>query len=400
MRIIHLTNTDEGGAGIAVKRTHQRLIDLGYESILIVKKDVRDNDSTIKKLYKRVKNKFSQQTIYSEKYCFFSKNELIKQSNNKLLSKIKDHDILIFYWIGDGFINLETIKEINNYKRVKIFWYSVDMAPFTGGCHYFWNCLGYTQKCENCPAVLSGDTNLPKLQFEIKNEIAKEIEINILASSFTGLSLMKKSNIKYYNYSVLPYAINTEVFNLSKKKNANSIKKIFFNAQNVTDPRKGYNILVEIIITLKNLLLNKDYLIEFMCVDNISSFQHLESPNLKFVNYDKPINSELSLANLYNQADLFLCTSIEDLSPLMVNEALLCGVPVITFNNASNSEYITNGVNGILIDNFNIKLFANSIFDFTIGKYNFSDALEIRNSILPIHEKQNWSINFKKILNA
>ena len=77
-----------------------------------------------------------------------------------------------------------------------------------------------------------------------------------------------------------------------------------------------------------------------------------------------------------------------------------CGVPVITFNNASNSEYIIDKLNGILIDNFDISLFAKSIFDFITGKYNFSEALEIRNSVVHIHDLQNWSINFKNIIYA
>jgi glycosyltransferase involved in cell wall biosynthesis len=80
----------------------------------------------------------------------------------------------------------------------------------------------------------------------------------------------------------------------------------------------------------------------------------------------------------------------------MVNEALLCGIPVITFNNASNSEYIMNGKNGILIEKYETTLFAKSIFDYVSAKYSFSDAIEIRNSVLHIHEKNNWNKIFKK----
>ena len=38
-----------------------------------------------------------------------------------------------------------------------------------------------------------------------------------------------------------------------------------------------------------------------------------------------------ALVNAYGVADVFLCSSIEDNGPMMINEALMCGTPVVCF---------------------------------------------------------------------
>ena len=58
------------------------------------------------------------------------------------------------------------------------------------------------------------------------------------------------------------------------------------------------------------------------------------------------ISSESELAQAYSTLDIFLYTSIADNCPLVVLEALSCGVPIVTFDTGGIPELVRDGVDG------------------------------------------------------
>ena len=69
------------------------------------------------------------------------------------------------------------------------------------------------------------------------------------------------------------------------------------------------------------------------------------------------------------ESDIFVSTSISEACPYVLNEAKILGVPVVTTNYGSATEFITNGINGIITPIENI---TNSIYDLITDqdKYN------------------------------
>ena len=66
---------------------------------------------------------------------------------------------------------------------------------------------------------------------------------------------------------------------------------------------------------------------------------------------------------LYGQASLLLSTSRWEGFGLVVTEAFSSGVPVVAFNNSGPAEIIYNGINGILVDKYDVEKFAEKTLD-------------------------------------
>ena len=59
-------------------------------------------------------------------------------------------------------------------------------------------------------------------------------------------------------------------------------------------------------------------------------------------NFQSIIKNEKELIKFYQNSDFFLNQSIQDAGPVMVNEALACGVPVISFKTGISNDVIRN----------------------------------------------------------
>ena len=81
--------------------------------------------------------------------------------------------------------------------------------------------------------------------------------------------------------------------------------------------------------------------------------------------------SQESLASKLREADLLLHTSEYETFGLIAIEANACGVPVVTINNGSMKEIISNNVNGFITDDF----FNEQVNDFI--KHLFSNSKEL-----------------------
>ena len=412
MRILNISHTTKGGAGTAVERTHNRLLDLGYDSHLFLYDDIHiERKQTLKeKLISRFKKRLTHYLIKytgfdleanQEKYCFNSTSELKNIDVSKLLNIVKDGDLLFFYWTGLDLVNTKNFRELYLSAKIRIFWYALDMAAVTGGCHYYWDCRGYLSNCSNCPAVNVFKKSLPKKQLEVKKNNLKNINATLIASSQIGINIFKEASLKFDQYFNLPYAIDTEVFNLSTDKSKNPNYRIFFSSQNTLDGRKGFTLFQETIYELSRLLKTSNIEIDLISLNSIEhSSKFIEQKNIHVKAVEQPKNSSNELASLYQNSDLFICTSIEDLSPLMVNEALLCGIPVLCFNNASNREYILNNKNGYMTDKIESIEMAKIAFQIINGSIQFQSAREIRSTVYPIHEKENWHVFFLKLIDT
>jgi glycosyltransferase involved in cell wall biosynthesis len=435
MRIVNINFTKQGGAGTAAYRTHTRLRELGYESLLFLAEEelVEENifamrekeatpkppseDSFLDKVIRKVKwqsNKLIRLVkpeqeypfkAYEEwKYCFFSISELEKISIKKVLKEIKDGDIVILYWIGQGLMNTANMVQLKKKANIQLYWYALDMAPVTGGCHYFWDCKGYQLACNNCPVPKDGHKDFAHLQHQHKQKNLQKIDITLLASSDIGVDAFEKASIRFNRYFKLPYAINTDIFKIANQdsRNVNQPFKVFFNAQNIADIRKGWEYFKSMIIELDKQLQSRniDFDVQLISVNAVKHQEELGIlKKVKIFDVNGVKNTEETLAGLYQMTDLFICTSVEDLSPLMVNEAMLCGVPVIGFNNASNNEYIIDNENGILIESYDVKQMAIKTSMAIAGEIAFKPKEFIRNSIIQLHRKEDWKKSFEQIIN-
>jgi glycosyltransferase involved in cell wall biosynthesis len=52
------------------------------------------------------------------------------------------------------------------------------------------------------------------------------------------------------------------------------------------------------------------------------------------------------LASAYQASDIFLCPSIEDSGPMMINQSIMCGVPVVSFELGVSLDLVLTGETG------------------------------------------------------
>ena len=65
---------------------------------------------------------------------------------------------------------------------------------------------------------------------------------------------------------------------------------------------------------------------------------------------------------IYNLADIFICTSIEDSGPSTLTEVMSCGIPVVAFDTGDAQKYIVNNYNGYKVRLKDVTDLENKIF--------------------------------------
>jgi glycosyltransferase involved in cell wall biosynthesis len=291
-------------------------------------------------------------------YPFFQLDERKQIYRTRRILKaacLKPDMIIILF--AKGFINTKNIYELQKFTGAKIFWLMFDMAPFTGGCHYAWECKGYQMNCGNCPGLYSSDPlDISHKNLLFKKKFLDKVNIHVLAGSewqYQQVSMSTLFRNKSIHKVLLP--INESVFKpVDKVKRRMELKVnpdkkvIFFGAVGLSEMRKGMNFLIESLEKLKELLSRSDsdlgdkilLLIAGRGFDAISGSLPFESQYLGYV------DNNYGIASAYQAADVFLCPSVEDSGPMMINQSIMSGTPVVSFEMGVSLDLVISGETG------------------------------------------------------
>ena len=376
--IIHFSYGDTRGAFSAALRIHKILKKNGFNSLFFCKNKQTDDKNIIKikpklkDLYFRLINKVEEKlNLFNNKYYFFEKNRNLLKDINQIEKYITfQPDIIILHWIT-GFVDLKVIKQLKEKYNCKVYWHLMDMAPMTGGCHFAWNCIGYTKSCLNCPAVGLIHKNVPSDNLNYKEQMIRDINIEpISCSTWITKQLRQSQLFKHKKLHEIMIGINPDIFkplsekellNIRSKYNLPSNKKIiFFGAVDITEERKGFNYLVEALkLISKNNSIDPDSAIIVTAGNAISNniFKNISLPH-KHIGY---LKGDDELAKAYQMATVSISPSIEDSAPMMINESIMCGTPVVSFKIGVAEDLVFNGETGYIAELRNIKDLANGI---------------------------------------
>jgi len=262
-------------------------------------------------------------------------------------------------------INIHNIHEAIHYHRVpfdvldlmaskaRLVFTLHDMWFLTGRCAYTGNCQRFIDhSCnETCPTPTIYPQARPneisallraKIDFFQRNP-----EAVIVTPSQWLANQVKKSYLKDHRIEVIPYGIDTTVFRPDQDREGlrcsigipRNACVLLISAANLSDPRKGANLLLHALSKIK-----KDLIV--LTVGKTSIKPKLPK-NIKFYNYGF-VNSPEEMACAYSVADLFVCPSLEDNLPCVLIEAISCGTPCIGYNVGGVPEVIRSGKTGWL----------------------------------------------------
>lgn len=270
----------------------------------------------------------------SADYFFFGLNEETPPVNpKKIVNKIKkDYDfVLVFFW--QGLITSKTIKAIYDQIKKPILLMAADMFPMTGGCSYFWDCNRLEVACGKCPGLSSNSENdITRINFLFKKKMISTTNCIFLGNSWQNKHAYKSQ--LFSNIGEIYPIVDENIFRprdkkiLKEKFNYSNKTILFFGALGVHDPRKGFKYLVEALNLLYSHrpdLATSIILLVAGSGNEITELNHFE------VNYTGHLSFD-QLAEYYALSDVFLCPSIQDAGPMMLNQALMCGTPAVAFN--------------------------------------------------------------------
>ena len=358
-----------GNVGLDLFKAFQKR---GYSVRLLVNEYIPDYPEgviSIESFYlfwqKKIINKFRKifnlktDTITVDpKYRFHELYEKkLYYKTNLLLRKARMNPDVIFVLFAKEFINPENIYELGQKTHAPIYWLMYDMAPFTGGCHYSWECKGYQNKCGKCPGLYSLDPfDLTYENLSYKKEYISKTNIQIIAGSEWQYRQAKSSSLfrdKLIHKILL--SIDPLVFKHWDKGKTRvkfgipSVKKVvFFGSVGLSDQRKGMSYLIESLKILKEIIKKNNPELE----KNILLLIAGERPegitgSLPFESlYLGLLNNTIGIASAFQAADIFVCPSIEDSGPMMINQSIMCGTPVVSFEMGVALDLVINGETG------------------------------------------------------
>jgi len=399
VKVIHLNTFDSGGAAIAVKRLHLALLEQGIESkMLFVNKASNAIKETFEveartfTLWDRFKIKLKVLLKQPIGYWQYSGYHLEGQTSNKELFSFpfSDFDLTLNQHIEEAdVINLHWVPSMWDYNLFQklnkpIVWTLHDMNPFSGGCHYSGNCIGFTTDCKNCPQLEgTRNPNFASKLLEYKRKYIKCNNISYVTLCDWMITRLKDSSVfkdekvfKIYN------SLDTKIFkpiNQTKARTALSVpldrKIVLFVSERTDNYRKGGYMLSRIIHILKE--------------ENIYFYAigASEMPNLdeNLVQLGV-IQDEKTMATVYNIADVLIVPSIEDNLPNVMLEALCCGLPLVSFSNGGMNEIIKPGENGLLVEEQTPEAMISAVKEYFLNSGNY--------------DKSNISENAQSLFNA
>lgn len=359
MRVVQLNSNNIKGGSQAVYRLHQALRDRGLDSRMLVQYDAENEpdidspDTTFWKAVSRVRPRLDKLPLHiydisaSEYFSLAWVPDRIYQRIGEY-----DPDIVQLNWINNGFLQIESLSEIN----VPIVWRLADMWPFTGGCHYTQGCTRFRDSCGKCPQLGSNwSLDASRLTWSRKNRVFEGLDLTVVATtSWMAEQAQSSSLFNNVDVHIIPNGLNTNTYRPIDQEVAREMfgidqdkQVVLFGAVNATDNfRKGYDLLQS---ALSELDTKGDTSSTLAVV--FGSKRKKTTPtyglDTKFVG---KLYDDEALAALYSAADVMTVPSRQEAFGQTASEALACGTPVVTFDKTGTADIIAHRETGYIAD--------------------------------------------------
>lgn len=274
-----------------------------------------------------------------------------------LWSVIDRADIVHLHWMSGmfDFANAGILAD------KPVAWTLADMNAFSGGCHYSEGCTEYRNECRNCPLLPKG-SDLAHRAWKTKRDAYSKIKnLHIICPSQWLADRVRESSLLGDRpVHALPNALPVNRFtpiNRMVARRALSLplnrKLIIFGADNLTNSRKGGDILAESLNHLRAMGQLKNVEGVYFGASNLDL--GIKGHNMGHVSDD----AKMSL--IYAAGDVFAFPSREDNAPLTVVESMLSGTPVVGFPVGNVSELVDHMSTGYIARHGDAKDFAQGL---------------------------------------
>jgi glycosyltransferase involved in cell wall biosynthesis len=393
MKIVHISTNDiVGGAGKAAFRLHTAMQHYGVDSRMFVLNKYKRSDDSIETVGKtKITRWRAILNILNERirllkfnpYAIFSLASVGFNITEK--ECIRNADIIYIHWINRGLLSINGIENILKLNK-PVYWVLHDMWPFTGGCHYSFDCKQYIYSCGSCSFLRKNcsPTDISKKLLCLKQKhwgVYQNLHI-ITPSTWMAECAKKSSLFSHLDVICIPNTIDLDRYipeNKGESRKQFGLRKrtkvILFGAHaGVNNPYKGWEYMQA---ALENI---KDGDVEAVVLGSQLDPKLMERFPMRVTCIDT-LSDEASLAALYNAADVFVSPSLVDNFPNTIVESMACNTPVVGFNVGGIPDLVKHKRNGYLAK-------YKDVTDLSLGiKWVISQSkekLHARDSILEI----------------
>jgi len=266
--------------------------------------------------------------------------------------EFKKADMVHCHNLHGRFFSLNTLQKMSMLKPVV--WTLHDEWALTPHCAYTFegnkmqNGL-YTCKDVNVPPRILWDNTAYLSRW--KNKLYSKSKFHIITPSIWLKKRVENTILKNQDVRLIPNGIDTDVFKMTPREEARSIlklpidKKIILFLANSTknNPWKGWAYTEKVISHYKDV---KNMI--FLNVGNLEKYDN--ESNVRYIGH---IDKMETLALYYSAADALLFTSTAENFPLVILEAMSCGLPIITFDVGGVKEVVVHKENGYVTEYLN-----------------------------------------------
>ena len=337
MNILIIGTTDMLGGAAKVSWNIKTALEKVGHTVSMFVADKRSSDSKVKTIPRITWRKYLGFLLATEK--------LIDTDWILETEEFKKADIVHCHNLHGRFFNLVTLQKMSHIKPT--IWTLHDEWAITPHCAYtlegteIKNGLYVCPSIDTQPRILWNNSNALA---QWKNDLYGKSRLHIVTPSKWLLERVKKTVLSNQDVRLIPNGIDTSIFKKTDRMEARAKlglphdKKIILFLAN--DPKnntwKGWKYTENVI---EHYMDRSDLV--FLSVGN--SQTHPDESNVRYIGH---IENKDELALYYSSADALLFTSIAENFPLVILEAMSCGLPIISFDVGGVREVVTHLENG------------------------------------------------------
>jgi len=341
MNVLFIGTTDILGGAAKVSWEIKTALEAHGDTVSMFVADKRSDDSAVHVIPRQKWRKYLSLLLASEN-C---------ESTNWILDtpEFKAADIIHCHNLHGRYFNLSTLVKMSQLKPV--IWTLHDEWALTPHCAYTLEGIEMKAGLYVCPSL---DTQ-PRLLWDNTKRLAarrakiyQQAKLYIVTPSQWLAHRVAKTILQTQPHVLIPNGIDTNIFVQTDKAEArrqlnlplNKKIVLFLATAGKANTWKGWKHVEQVMNGYKN---QNDVL--FLNVGNLSP-----EANEKNIEYRAHVTSECELALYYSAADVLLFTSIAENFPLVILEAMSCGLPIVSFDVGGVKEVVTHKENGFIVD--------------------------------------------------